>query len=145
MFFVLFVGFGCVFVLDFVLVSFSCAKPFGQSSLRQSGTTVACMVLPLTSVKRYYRPPQQYYHYGAGDGGYVGAGGVSFLPHTHSPHSLVFLVAPATSRRRRASAGRRLCAVPPQFLQWSRSPPHPLAMDVSIAPILVLFLPRSHI
>ena len=35
--------------------------------------------------KRYYRPPERYYRWGAGSGGYVGAGEVSPPPYPFAP------------------------------------------------------------
>ena len=85
--------------------------------------------------KRYYRPPERYYRWGAGSGGYVGAGGgfSSPIPIRTAPSSL--FLSPATPRRGRAPAGRRLRAIPLHSLRWSRSPPRPLAMDADNAPV----------
>ena len=50
--------------------------------------------------KRYYRPPERYYRWGAGSGGYVGAGGgfSSPIPICPAPR-------PSSSLQRRLAAG----------------------------------------
>ena len=119
-----------------------------MSSLWSIGWAVLPLVVRGTTAyvdKRYYRPPERYYRWGAGSWGYVGEGGgfSSPIPIRTTPSSLS--LSPATPRRGRAPAGRRLRAIPLHSLRWSRSPPRPLAMDAGIALVPSLFLSSSQI
>ena len=57
--------------------------------------------------KRYYRPPERYYRWGAGPGGYVGAGEVSPLPYPFAPPPR----SSSSLQRRLAAGGLRRAAV----------------------------------
>ena len=106
---------------------------------------MACWaVLPLvvrgtTAYKQYYRPQRGTAAAGQYQGVISGHGEVS-LPHTHSLAPSFLDLSPAVRRRGRAPADLLLRGAPLLFLRWSRSPPRPLAMDASIAPVPLLFV-----